>query len=70
MELKVTNARTLQIIGIDFKLFNLFDKILLNQVVLEPTEDVANVIGSEKKNGKFKVNFVPKVPVAYKIEVN
>ena len=39
------------------------------QVVFEPTEDVTNVIVSEKENGKFKVNFTPKVPGAYSIEV-
>ena len=39
------------------------------QVVFEPTEDVTNVIVSEKENGKFMVNFTPKVPGAYSIEV-
>ena len=39
------------------------------QVVFEPSEDVTNVIVSEKENGKFKVNFTPKVPGAYSIEV-
>ena len=39
------------------------------QVLIDPTEDVTNVIVSEKENGKFKVNFTPKVPGAYKIEV-
>ena len=39
------------------------------QVIFEPTEDVTNVIVSEKENGKFKVNFTPKVPGVYNIEV-
>ena len=39
------------------------------QVVFEPTENVTNVIVSEKENGKFKVSFTPKVPGAYGIEV-
>ena len=39
------------------------------EVLIEPTKDVANVIVSEKENGKFKVNFTPKVPGACKIEV-
>ena len=32
------------------------------EVLIEPTKDVTNVIVSEKENGKFKVNFTPKVP--------
>ena len=39
------------------------------EVLIEPTKDVTNVIVSEKENSKFKVNFTPKVPGAYKIEV-
>ena len=40
------------------------------QVLIEPTEDVTNVIVNEDaENGKFKVNFTPKVPGAYNIEV-
>ncbi|XP_020603627.1 protein lin-41-like, partial [Orbicella faveolata] len=39
------------------------------EVVITPTEDVTNVIVIEKENGKFKVNFTPKVPGAYSIEV-
>ena len=40
------------------------------QVLIEPTDDVTNVIvNEEKENGKFKVNFTPKVPGAYNIEV-
>jgi len=40
------------------------------EVVIEPTEDVTNVIVSKKaENGKFKVNFTPRVPGAYNIEV-
>ena len=39
------------------------------EVIIEPTKDVTNVIISEKENGKFKMNFTPKVPGAYKIEV-
>ena len=39
-------------------------------VLIEPSiKDVTNVIVSEKENGKFKVNFTPKVPGAYDIEV-
>jgi len=39
------------------------------EVLIEPTKDVTKVIVSEKENGKFKVNFTPKVPGAYKIKV-
>ena len=40
------------------------------QVLIEPTEDVTKVIVNEDaENGKFKVNFTPKVPGAYNIEV-
>ena len=40
------------------------------EVLVEPDEDVTNVIVSKKaENGKFKVNFTPKVPGAYNIEV-
>jgi len=39
------------------------------EVLIEPTKGVANVIVNEKENGKFKVNFTPKVPGAYNIEV-
>ena len=40
------------------------------EVLIEPTEDVINVIVSrDAENGKFKVNFTPKVPGAYNIEV-
>ena len=40
------------------------------QVLIEPTEDVTNVIVNEDaENGKFKVNFTPKVPGAYNTEV-
>ncbi|XP_020603743.1 E3 ubiquitin-protein ligase TRIM71-like [Orbicella faveolata] len=45
---------------------------LKNQIdiVIEPAEDVTNVIVSKKaENDKFKVNFTPKVPGAYNIEV-
>ena len=44
----------------------------LNQieVLIEPIKDVANVIiSAETETGKFKVNFTPKVPGAYNIEV-
>ena len=43
----------------------------LNQVevLIEPIKDVANIISEETQNGKFKVNFTPKVPGAYNIEV-
>ena len=40
------------------------------EVLIEPIKDVANVIISEKtENGKLKVNFTPKVPGTYNIEV-
>jgi len=39
------------------------------EILIEPTKDVTSVIVSEKENGKFKVNFTPKVPGTYKIEV-
>jgi len=39
------------------------------EVLIEPTKDVTNVIVSEKENGKFKVNFTPKVPGAYDIDL-
>ena len=39
------------------------------EVVIEPTDDVTNVNVSEKENGKFKMNFTPKVPGAYSIKV-
>ena len=40
------------------------------KVLIEPIKDVTNVIVSEAaENGKFKVNFTPKVPGAYNIEV-
>ena len=43
----------------------------LNQieVLIEPTKDVTDVNVSEKENGEFKVNFTPKVPGAYSIEL-
>ena len=40
------------------------------EVRIEPTKDVTDVNVSEKENGEFKVNFTPKVPGAYSIEVN
>ncbi len=39
------------------------------EVLIEPFKDVTNVNISEKENGEFKVNFTPKVPGAYSIEV-
>ena len=40
------------------------------QVLIEPTEDVINVmVYEDAENGKFKVIFTPKVPGAYNIEV-
>ena len=39
------------------------------QVLIEPSKEVTNVIVNEKENGKLKVNFTPKLPRAYKIEV-
>jgi len=48
---------------------NLSDPKNQIEVLIEPTTDVTNVIVSEKGNGKLKVNFTPKVPGAYNIEV-
>ena len=44
---------------------------LKNQIemLIEPTKDVTDVNVSEKENGEFKLNFTPKVPGAYSIEV-
>ena len=40
------------------------------EVLIEPADDVTNVTVSNKaENGKFKVNFTPKVPGVYNIEV-
>ena len=39
------------------------------EVLIEPTKNVTDVNVSEKENGEFKVNFTPKVPGAYSIEV-
>ena len=39
------------------------------EVLIKPTKYVTDVNVSEKENGKFKVNFTPKVPGAYSIEV-
>ena len=39
------------------------------EVVIHSTGEVTNVIVSEKENGKSKINFTPKVPGAYNIEV-
>ena len=39
------------------------------EVLIEPMKDVTDVNVSEKENGEFKVNFTPKVPGAYSIEV-
>ena len=39
------------------------------EILIEPTEDVTNVIVNRKENGKFKVNFTPKVSGTYNIEV-
>jgi len=39
------------------------------EVLIEPTKDVSNLIVSGSENGNFKVNFTPKVPGAYNIEV-
>ena len=39
------------------------------EVLIEPQKDVTDVNVSEKENGEFKVNFTPKVPGAYSIEV-
>ena len=39
------------------------------QVLIEPSTDVTNVNVSEKENGEFKVNFTPKVPGDYSIEL-
>ena len=39
------------------------------EVLIEPTKDVRDVNVSKKENGEFMVNFTPKVPGAYSIEV-
>ena len=39
------------------------------QVLIQPSKDVTNVNVSEKENGEFKVNFTPKVPGNYSIEL-
>ena len=39
------------------------------EVLIEPRKVVTDVNVSEKENGEFKVNFTPKVPGAYSIEV-
>ena len=39
------------------------------EVLIEPTKDVTDVNVSEKENGEFKVNFTPKVPGPYNIEL-
>ena len=39
------------------------------EVLIEPAEDVINVIISEKEDGNFHVKFTPIVPGAYSIEV-
>ena len=39
------------------------------EVLIEPTKDVTDVNVSEKENGEFKVNFTPKVPGTYSIEL-
>ena len=40
------------------------------EVLIKPTEDVTNeTVTEDAENGKFKVNFTPKVPGAYNIEV-
>ena len=39
------------------------------EVLIEPSNDVTNVNVSEKESGQFKVNFTPKVPGDYGIEV-
>ena len=39
------------------------------KVVIEPTKDVTDMNVSAKENGEFKVNFTPKVPGAYSVEV-
>ena len=39
------------------------------EVVIEPSEDITNVIVSEKADGNLQLKFNPKVPGAYSIEV-
>ena len=39
------------------------------EVLIEPTKDVTDVNVTDKGNGEFKVNFTPKVPGAYSIEL-
>jgi len=39
------------------------------EVLIEPAQDVTNVIVSEKQDGNLQLKFTPKVPGAYSIEV-
>ena len=39
------------------------------EVLIEPAEDVTNVIVSQKEDGNLKLKFIPKVPGAYSIQV-
>ena len=40
------------------------------EFLIEPANDVTNVIVSEKEDGNLQLKFTPKVPSAYSIEVN
>ena len=51
------------------KMSNQADRKDQVEVLVKPAEDVTNVIVSEKEDGNFKLNFTPKVPGAYSIEV-
>ena len=62
----------------EFKLcLKTFDGKIINQpyledqveVLIEPAEDVTNVIVEEKEDGNLQLKFTPKVPGAYSIEV-
>ena len=39
------------------------------EILIEPAEDFTNVIVDEKEDGYLQVNFIPKVPGAYSIEI-
>ena len=39
------------------------------EILIEPTDDVTNVFVSKNENGTFKLNFTPKVPGDYRVEV-
>jgi len=60
---------TLCLIASDGQMINQLDLKDQVEVLIEPAEDVANVIVGEKEDGNLKLKFTPKVPGAYIIEV-